>query len=150
MIGLGNYADQTTWHRGTRARYCSGVVGTMTSHRLDDCVHLGGRESLFRHYRTQNPARYLGTCRIMRNALGIFSRTADVMQKRRSVDHVLRKTKAVLKVDNPRHTRHIQQMGRTVPTVDALRLRNLDSSQVFLKQGVSPNRVDTRHALKQR
>ncbi len=150
MIGLGNHADQTARQRGKLARHRIDIVGTMTSHRLDDRIGLGRRESLFRHYRTQNSARYLGTCLIMGNALGIFSRTADIMQKRCSVDHVPRKAKAVLKVDDPRHACHIQQVGRTVAAVSTLRLRRLDSSQVFLKQGVCPNCVDTRHAREQR
>ena len=105
----------------------------MASHRLDDRLRLGGRESLFSHYRTQNPARYLDARHIMGNALGIFSSATDVMQKRRSVDNVPCKTKAAFEVDNPRRTRHIQQVGQTVPAVDALRLRCFDGSQVFLK-----------------
>ena len=55
------------------------AVGTVASHRFDDCLRLGGRESLFSHYRTQNPARYLDARHIMGNALGIFSRATDVM-----------------------------------------------------------------------
>ena len=45
----------------------------------------------------------------------------------------LDEAKAAFEVDNPRRTRHIQQVGQTVPAVDALRLRRFDGSQVFLK-----------------
>ena len=145
MVGLGDHGSKPAWRRGCLGLRRASIVGAMAPHRFDDRIDFGGREPLFRHYRTQNPTRYLGARRIMGNARGIFSCTAYIMQKRCSIDHIPRKTMIIFEVDDPRHARHIQQMGHAVTAIDALRLRRLDSGQVFLIQRVCPNRVDTRH-----